>query len=98
MKKLLLALGIIVVFLAATNPGKPEFVDWAKNRAAKTVQTGVLQDLTRFFAPSVIDSTSERKNYIIFSIFESSKSGGATGRVLGVLRTFIPLPDREPAP
>jgi len=87
MRRALLVLALVLVLLAATNPGKAEYVEWAKARATEASQDSTLGKwLVSALGGSVIDAATEVTNCWLFTVF---RSGDMV--TVGILRQFVPL-------
>ena len=101
---IVLLLGVCVA-LAATNPTKEEYrtfleaelsraldkVDQSHTRDAEMIR-GILKSQGPKFIESIVWSNTLRRNYGLFSFFET-RVLGASVSFLGIWRTFVPLTD-----
>jgi hypothetical protein len=76
-RSLLIILSVFVLFLAITNPNKDDFkyeVLGKIQSSGKVDQSDLIGKLATGFASFAIDSATERKNYLLFSIVEIDSS------------------------
>lgn len=87
MRRVWLVLALVLIILAATNPGKAEYVEWAKARAMDASEDSSLgRWLVSALGGSVIDAATEVTNCWLFTVF---RSGDMV--TVGILRNFVPL-------
>jgi hypothetical protein len=95
----LLVLLLVVVFLAATNPGLPEFRNWFELQAASAVKEKAGGGIGELFgaiakgaAGLAVDSDYRRSELGLASLYQSRNSKGEViHSYLGIARTFIKL-------
>lgn len=86
MRRVGLVLVLVLITLAATNPGRAEYVEWAKARTVDAEDSAIGRWLVSVVGGSVIDATTEVTNCAFFTVF---RSGDVV--TVGILRNFIPL-------
>lgn len=86
MRRALLVLAVVLVVLAVTNPTRAEYIEWAKEEALASEDSGIARFLVSTLGGPVLESATEARNYVFFSLF---RSGDAL--TLGILHHFIPL-------
>ena len=90
MKKLIgivLLLGIAVI-ATLTNPSKEDYVNYAVE-TMRTSSSGWLEvGAIQIFGDTLIESTTISKDYLLFSVYETSM-GKESFKVIGVLNNFF---------
>jgi hypothetical protein len=88
LKNLLLA-GLIIL-LTITNPGKDEYINWAKqNLVAKTSNPIERIGISVLAAP-MLDATTKRQDLVLLSLYKTSL-GNRDYTVIGILGNFVAL-------
>ena len=87
MRQVLLALALVLVLLAATNPSRAEYIEWAKEQSVASQEGGLARFLASTLSGPVLEMSTQAKNYVFFSLF---RTGDRT--ILGICHRFIPLP------
>jgi hypothetical protein len=96
MRPIIIAAAVVLTGLAVTNPGKEDYAGWAKNQMAKK---GWLAGVIGSLMPSsVIESTTNRTNLLVFSIFDTRISDTSSIRTVGIATRFIPLQSQGVTP
>jgi hypothetical protein len=86
MRRAFVIVAIVLIVLAVTNPTRAEYIEWAKGEALASEDSGIARFLVSTLGGPVLESATEARNYIFFSLF---RSGDAL--TLGILHHFIPL-------
>lgn len=98
MKKYILFLGVVLGFLAYTNPNMDDFAEFARDRSQEAIQaevgdTAIGRALAEFgssLANDFAGDLTERKNYVVCSIYQVG-DGDDPWSFLGVAGRFIRL-------
>lgn len=89
-KKLLIIALAILSILSFTNPSEEQYILWAKNEIIEHNNDKTIGSLISVFAPAMIDSSTLRTNFMLFSIF-TTKFYNREYVTLGILNEFIIL-------
>ncbi len=84
-------IGIIAAILFFTNPNKSDFNEWAKSQLLSQTKSDMERGLIELLGGTVSEAVTVRKDYILFSIYESRISGNNNQKILGIFKIFIPL-------
>ena len=90
----LIAIGIIVVVLAISNPSKPAYSQWIVQEAAQQSQSAVDRGMVTLFgglAASIVGAATIQHNFVVFSVFTTEIDAQHSVTVLGIAGQFIPL-------
>jgi hypothetical protein len=88
--KKILVIVVLIILMVVTNPNKDAYTHWSKEQL-KNQSTFELVDLgIDYFAPTLIDSSTQVHDYIIFSIFETTFLDNHH-KTIGIFKNFIPL-------
>lgn len=100
-KSLLVLILVVLVVMAVTNPGKEAFSEYSVKNLENTLDQEIGDGITKLVAQPVVESLTERDNYILFSVFSVpdlkktnffSGDGGATKKYIGLFKIlFIKL-------
>lgn len=91
-----LAALIIVIVLISTNPSKEDFANWAVQIDSKTHPNSkevAKKALLLPFAKLIIDSGTDRKNFLICSVYKNTVSNKI--EAIGILGNFIMIPENN---
>lgn len=89
-KKWVFCCFIILAALAGTNPSKDDFNAWAKVKLMQNSENGLLSLVVGIAGRDIFDSTTDRKNLLIFSIYRTSFGDGKI-LTLGIAGNFFEL-------
>ncbi|MFE4711890.1 MULTISPECIES: hypothetical protein [unclassified Paenibacillus] len=82
---------VLLVALLATNPGKEDFVDYAIKNISEESGGKLGAGIANMIGKPVLNSVTERENYILFSIFKLPVLDGSNN-YLGIFKLiFIKL-------
>lgn len=87
------AMGVI---LFATNPAQDEYTSWLKQQAMRGVGGGVPGALVALLGGTLINLSTTREDFFLFSTYETDLGSGTKIKALGALRHFIPIPSPSP--
>ncbi len=77
----------MLLVLVATNPTRPEYIQWMKESALRVAEGHMApRVLIATLASPVIEVMTTDRNYRIFTIYRTGEIV-----VLGILRSFIPI-------
>lgn len=97
MKKIFAIVILFLLILAAiTNPTKPEYVTWLKEKAIQDSNNALSTGVISLLGGSLIDSGTAPKNFVFFTIFTTNISG-ENAKVIGLFHNFIPLGGSSPS-
>lgn len=87
MKKLVIVL-LVCLLLAVTNPTMDNFLNWAAEQVEEDANSDLEAFLGGMLAKPALQLSTERKDYIIFSIYivEKPKEDSV---ILGIAKQFI---------
>lgn len=77
-----------IFLLVLTNPSKEDYISWVKIKLMNSSDNGLLPIIVGVTGNAVFDNTTERKNLLTFSVYETTL-GGEKIRALGVFNNFI---------
>ncbi|WP_181833115.1 DUF4359 domain-containing protein [Bacillus taeanensis] len=89
-KKLIVILCVTALFFlcAFTNPDQEDYTNWAVHHLKE--DKGILINLgTDYIAKPIINSSTETKDFLFFSIFQTSYSKDNVTKTIGFFNTFI---------
>lgn len=98
---------IVLGLLFVTNPSRAEFLNWVKGRILAMIpQSGPgagIPALATGMAAWWVDGITEEQNFLVGTLFTVHPQSGASFRVLGIAKQFVPLDSLpailpEPAP
>lgn len=96
--KWFLVLILVLVVMAITNPGKEDFSEYALKNVENSVGQEIGDGITRLVAQPVVESLTERNNYILFSVFSVpdltnteffTGDGGKTKKYIGLFKIIF---------
>lgn len=96
--KSFLVLILVLVVMAVTNPGKEEFSEYAVKNVENTIGQEIGDGITKLVAQPVVESLTERDNYILFSVFSVpdltntkffTGDGGAVKKYIGLFKIIF---------
>ena len=90
----LLIITTVCVALFATNPSTDDYVAWVKDTLSHSAPAGEQQlnkALLAIFGGPFVSASTQRINYLLFSIFVTQLDAQNRLTTLGLLRNFIPL-------
>ena len=102
---LFIILIILLISMVIFNPSTEDFTDWEKDEIVSNTNISfgsnlidsTVNALTKTLTSEYLAATTKRKNYTLFSIFQTTYSLGEvkeSRHYLGLLKTvFIPLPN-----
>lgn len=93
MKKGTILLLFAVILLAATNPSKSEYVEWAKEKMLQG-SDNILEQGAAYLVGMAIDPATNSEDYLLFTVFQT-QGLDSTLTTIGVLGFFVPLGDME---
>jgi hypothetical protein len=97
-RKLCTGFAIILIFFATaaafTNPSKPQYINWVKERIINESNGGLAGVFTAWLAPTIIDGTTQADNYLLFTVYKT-KIGGAESIVLGAFNHFFGIREAQ---
>jgi hypothetical protein len=92
--KLLISIIIIIsiILIVATNPNEINYDTFLKNQAIQTFNGNpIATGLTELFGSSLIDSSTVRSNYVLFSTYKTAINSNQSIVYLGILGHFVPI-------
>lgn len=92
--KLLISIIIIIsiILIVATNPNEINYDTFLKNQAIQTFNGNpIATGLTELFGSSLIDSSTVRTNYVLFSTYKTAINSNQSIVYLGILGHFVPI-------
>ncbi|WP_238651581.1 DUF4359 domain-containing protein [Paenibacillus piscarius] len=96
--KSFLVLILVLILMAVTNPGKEEFSEYAVKNLENTMGQDIGDGITKLVAQPVVESLTQRDNYILFSVFSVpdltntkffTGDGGATKKYIGLFKIIF---------
>ena len=81
---------LLIVIFAITNPSKGDYISWLKEEAISRSNNYLEQGMIEVLGAAVIEASTETRNYIVFSVFETNL-GNSTIIAIGVANNFIPI-------
>ena len=96
--KSFLVLILVLVVLAVTNPGKEEFSEYTVKNLENTIGQEIGDGITKLVAQPIVESLTERDNYIFFSVFSVpdlkntrffTGDGGAAKKYIGLFKIIF---------
>ena len=90
MKKWLIAIPILLIIMAFTNPSEEHYYDWAKKKIKDKSDNQWLNIGVDWFGDSVLENTTNHSDYKIFSIYQTSIMNNYV-KTLGIFNLFIPI-------
>ncbi len=94
MKKLVVILFLLLFLMVITNPGQADYNSWVNKNLADQMNynsEGVLGKALSPLTDVVLNSVTDRHNYLIFSIYETNLGSTEITKTLGVCKFFISL-------
>ena len=101
MRKLLIFVVVVGVFLTVTNPGMGDFQDFVRDHAADRIEqklgSGTLSELLGGAGGELLASNvsrvTERQSYLVCSLYtmDLDRDGRSNGRALGIAGQFVVL-------
>ena len=82
---------LLSILMVLTNPSERQFIDWAVKQAEKNTDTRIEKILGDFLGRPILQMSTIRKDYLLFSVFIIDKSE-EQGIFIGLLKyIFIEL-------
>lgn len=82
------------IVLAVTNPTQQDYVSWLRREVVQQ-NNGSLGAVAAFFlAEPLVDASTRRQNYFLFSIFTTALDAKTKYRALGLFHRFFVLRSR----
>lgn len=82
---------IAAAICLATNPSQDEYISWLKQQVSTSAGDQFGSALVALFGGPVFNWTTTRKDFLVFSEFETNLGDGPTLKFLGVAHHFFPL-------
>jgi hypothetical protein len=98
--KLLISIIIIIsiILIVATNPNEINYDTFLKNQAIQSSNGNpIATGLTELFGSSLIDSSTIRSNYVLFSTYKTAINSNQSIVYLGILGHFVPISSNNTA-
>jgi hypothetical protein len=89
----LLLVAVVVFVLVETNPSKPEYVDWLKQKTMNESSSLLEKGTISLFGKTVFDMGTKRTDYFVFSYYDTDLTDIGAGEVkcIGLFNHFIPV-------
>jgi hypothetical protein len=96
--KFFIAIALILIILAVSNPGSGDFAEYAMNHMEDSFGIEFSESVSNLIGQPVLESLTRRSNYILFSVFsipdvkDSATFIGdiqATKKFLGLFKIFF---------
>jgi len=95
---LILIILIIMIFMAVTNPGMDDYVDWVTDQSREEASNRFEELVASFVGETMVRRVTSRDNYVLFSIYETDipdVNGEESSRVIGIFGNFFVLNSPE---
>lgn len=79
----------VIGTLYATNPREEEYIEWVINQSRPGSGHSLSRMICPETAPMYLDDATERRNFLLFSVFHTGTASGDTATALGVCNQFI---------
>lgn len=93
-KKILIpCITILAILLlgVGTNPNKEDYVTWAKEQLMNRTDDQLEKGLISFMGEPLIKNYTTSKNFLIFSIYDTTVDDNHKVKVIGAFKNFIPI-------
>ncbi|PWK11556.1 DUF4850 domain-containing protein [Tumebacillus permanentifrigoris] len=81
----------VLVLMAITNPTKPEYVSWFKEKAVDNSDGFIAKSVISLLGDPFFESSTRSTNLVFFTVFRSDLGGSDNISVLGLFHNFLPL-------
>jgi hypothetical protein len=92
MKSMAIAFAVLAVVLFGTNPTQEEYVSWLKQQVINEhAGDGFGRALMSILGGPVLNWSTSREDFRLFSIYQTDLGNGAKINVLGLVHHFLPI-------
>jgi hypothetical protein len=92
MKSMAIAFAVLAVVLFGTNPTQEEYVSWLKQQVINEhAGDGFGRALMSILGGPVLNWSTTREDFLLFSIYQTDLGNGAKINVLGLVHHFLPI-------
>lgn len=77
-----------LILLTATNPSQSDYDLWASGNLSDASGNNLVKASVSLVGPPVIDQITSSKNYLLFSVYDTSDQG-VKFQTIGIFKNFI---------